>query len=394
LAKATAGRGLSEAEIVILFAARGDDFHRVVEAADQVRAQVSGDVVSYAVNRNINYTNICGYKCRFCAFSKGKTHEALRGVPYDLDPGEVARRVVEAWDRGATEVCMQGGIHPDYTGQTYLDLCRTVKDAVPGMHIHAFSPLEVQQGAATLGLPAETFLKQLKDAGLGTLPGTAAEILDDEVRAILCPDKLNTAEWLDIIEAAHRVGFRTTATIMFGHVERPIHWARHLLRIRALQQRTGGFTEFVPLPFVHMEAPMYLKGMARKGPTFRETILMHAVARLALNPVLPNIQVSWVKLGRDGAQACLKAGANDLGGTLMNESISRAAGNEHGQEMPPAEMEALIRSIGRTPLQRTTLYKPAPAERRAAAFNPAPLSEIRLTPPKPVRRPFPATVGL
>ncbi len=386
LAKATAGGGLEEEEIVSLFGARGADFDSIIVAADRLRAEASGDVVTYAVNRNINYTNICGYKCRFCAFSKGKTHEALRGVPYDLEHAEVARRVVEAWERGATEVCMQGGIHPDYTGQTYIDLCRVVKDAVPGMHIHAFSPLEVQQGAATLGLPPEIFLRQLKDAGLGTLPGTAAEILDDEVRAILCPDKLNTAEWLGIIEAAHRVGFRTTSTIMFGHVDRPVHWARHLLRIRALQERTGGFTEFVPLPFVHMEAPMYLKGLARKGPTFRETVLMHAVSRLALHPVITNIQVSWVKLGRDGARACLNAGANDLGGTLMNESISRAAGNEHGQELPPAEMEALIRSVGRTPLQRTTVYSPAPEERRSAAFEPAPLSPIILTPPRPIRK--------
>jgi FO synthase len=250
------------------------------------------------------------------------------------------------------------------------------------MHIHAFSPLEVQQGAETLGIPVEDFLLRLKDAGLGTLPGTAAEILDDEIRAILCPDKLNTAEWLGVIEAAHKVGFRTTATIMFGHVERPVHWARHLLRIRALQERTGGFTEFVPLPFIHMEAPMYLKGLARKGPTFREAVLMHAVARLALHPVLTNIQASWVKLGPDGVRVCLNAGANDLGGTLMNESISRAAGNEHGQELPPPEMEALIRSVGRTPLMRTTLYNSAPEERRAAAWNPPELQPIVLTPPR------------
>ncbi len=386
LGKATEGIGLDERDIVTLFGVRDADFDAVVKAADALRKAVNGDTVTYAVNRNINYTNICGYKCRFCAFSKGKTHEALRGVPYDLDLDEVARRVVEAWDRGATEVCMQGGIHPDYTGQTYIELCRVVKQAAPGMHIHAFSPLEIQQGAATLGLSAEKFLRQLKDAGLGTLPGTAAEILDDEIRDIICPDKLNTQEWLDIIEAAHGVGFRTTATIMFGHVEHPRHWARHLLRIRALQRRTGGFTEFVPLPFVHMEAPMYLRGQARKGPTFRETVLMHAVARLALHPVLTNIQASWVKLGRDGVRVCLNAGVNDLGGTLMNESISRAAGTEHGQELPPPEMEALIRSLGRTPRQRSTVYGPVPDERRAVAWGAAPLSPIVLTPPKPIRR--------
>ena len=277
---------------------------------------------------------------------------------------------------------MQGGIHPRYTGNTYLELCRAVKEAVPGMHIHAFSPLEIFQGASTLGLQAEEFLFKLREAGLGTLPGTAAEILDDEVRAILCPDKLNTQEWLDVVEAAHRVGLRTTATIMFGHVDQPKHWARHLLRVRELQERTAGFTEFVPLPFVHMEAPLYRKGRARKGPTFREVILMHAVARLALHPVLTNIQVSWVKLGTDGARACLQAGANDLGGTLMNESISRAAGTEHGQELSPDRMEALIQAMGRVPRQRTTLYGIPPSGQLLRSFTAAPLTPIVLTPPK------------
>jgi FO synthase len=385
-AKASEGIGLDEQEITTLFGARGIDFEHVTEAADALRAKVNGDVVTYAVNRNINYTNICGYKCRFCAFSKGKTHEALRGVPYNLDMHEVQRRVAEAWDRGATEVCMQGGIHPDYTGDTYVEILRAVKEAQPGMHIHAFSPLEVQQGAATLDLPVAEYLTRLKKAGLGTLPGTAAEILDDEVRDVLCHDKLNTQEWLDVIEAAHSVGFRTTSTIMFGHIESPKHWARHILRIRALQERTGGFTEFVPLPFVHMEAPMYLKGMARKGPTFRETILMHSVARLALHPVLTNIQVSWVKLGREGVKVALNAGANDMGGTLMNESISRAAGTQHGQELPPDEMDALIRSVGRIPRQRNTVYGPVSEERQAAGRNAEELSPIILTPPKPIRR--------
>jgi FO synthase len=386
VAKAMEGAELGERGITTLFAVRGVDFEYVCDAANRLRQRVNGDVVTYAVNRNINYTNICGYKCRFCAFSKGKTHEALRGTPYDLDLEEVARRAVEAWDRGGTEVCMQGGIHPDYTGETYLELCRAVKRAVPDMHIHAFSSLEVQQGAATLGISLTEFLTRLKDAGLGTLPGTAAEVLDDEVRDVLCHDKLNTDEWLEVMEAAHNVGFRTTSTIMFGHIERPEHWARHLLRIRKLQERTGGFTEFVPLPFVHMEAPMYLKGMARKGPTFREAVLMHAVARLALHPVLTNIQVSWVKLGREGVKTCLNAGANDMGGTLMNESISRAAGTEHGQELPPLEMEALIRSLGRTPRQRNTVYGPVSAERQAAGREAAPLSPIIQTPPKFARR--------
>ena len=245
---------------------------------------MTGDTVRYVVNRNINYTNICYYRCQFCAFSKGKTHEALRGAPYDLALEEIVRRATEAWERGATEVCLQGGIHPQYTGETYLGICRAIKAAVPDMHIHAFSPLEVTQGAATLGIPIGAFLAQLKAAGLSTLPGTAAEILDDEVRAIICADKVNTAEWLDVVRTAHGLGLRTTSTIMYGHIEHPLSWARHLLALRDLQMETGGFTEFVPLPFVHMEAPMYLRGAARRGPTFREAVLMHAVARLALHP--------------------------------------------------------------------------------------------------------------
>jgi len=279
-------------------------------------------------------------------------------------------------------VCMQGGIHPDYTGETYLALCRAVKSAVPQMHVHAFSPLEVVHGASTSNLPVDVFLTRLREAGLNTLPGTAAEILDDEVRRVICPDKLDTDAWLQTIEAAHRVGFKTTATIMFGHVDGYEHWARHLLRIRALQMRTGGFTEFVPLPFVHMEAPIYLKGRARKGPTFRETLLMHAVARLALHPVVTNIQVSWVKLGVDGVRACLAAGANDLGGTLMNESISRAAGTGHGQEMPPERMDDVIASCGRIPQQRTTLYGEPAREQSMRAYGAAPLAPLVQTPPR------------
>ena len=350
------GEALREEEIVALFSARGSDFSAVCAAADALRSRVNGDVVSYVVNRNINYTNICSYRCQFCAFAKGKAAENLRGKPYNLPLEEIQRRSVEAWARGATEVCMQGGIHPAYTGETYLDICRGVKAAVPEMHVHAFSPLEVWQGAHTLGVSLAEFLAELKQAGLGTLPGTAAEILDDEVRATLCPDKLRTDQWLEVMRTAHRIGFRTTATIMFGHMEKPVHWARHLLRLRALQAETGGFTEFVPLPFVHMEAPIYLKGRARRGPTFREAVLMHAVARLVLNPLITNIQVSWVKMGPEGVKACLQAGVNDLGGTLMDESISRAAGASHGQEMAPDAMQDLIRSLSREPRQRTTLY--------------------------------------
>ncbi len=361
------GAALGEAEVVRLFSARGPEFRFVVDAADRLRRQRCGDTISYVINRNINYTNVCYFKCQFCAFSKGKHSEDLRGRPYDISATEIARRCREAWQRGATEVCMQGGIHPDYTGQTYLDIVATVRAATPGMHIHAFSPLEVWQGAATLGITLEDFLRDLQAAGLDTLPGTAAEILDDEVRATLCPDKLNSAEWLQVMETAHRVGFRTTATIMYGHIEQTRHWARHLLAIRELQVRTGGFTELVPLPFVHMEAPMFLRGRARRGPTFREAVLMHAVSRLVLHGQIDNIQTSWVKMGAAGVDVCLNAGANDLGGTLMNESITRAAGAEHGQEWAPAVMEQRIRALGREPRLRTTLYGDAPAERRAVA---------------------------
>jgi FO synthase len=376
------GRDITEPEIVRLFQARGDDFTAVCQAADMLRQQINGGVVSYAVNRNINYTNICYFRCQFCAFSKGKLSENLRGTPYDLTLDEVVRRAKEAWERGGTEVCMQGGIHPEYTGETYLRICRAIKEALPNIHIHAFSPLEVWQGAQTLGLSIHDFLMQLREAGLGTLPGTAAEILDDEVRATLCPDKIKTNQWISVMEEVHKVGLRTTSTIMYGHIEQPKHWARHLLRIKALQARTGVFTEFVPLPFVHMEAPIYWKGRARKGPTFREAVLMHAVARLVLFPHITNIQVSWVKMGREGVKACLQAGANDLGGTLMNESITRAAGGEFGQELPPAQMEEIIRSIGRIPRQRTTLYQPVPEERRVASFQAAELQPIVLTPSK------------
>jgi FO synthase len=384
IAKAMGGRRLEEAEIVRLFGARDLDYQRVLTAADELRQAVSGEVVRYVVNRNINYTNICYYRCKFCAFSKGRTHDALRGTPYDLALEEIVRRTEEAWERGATEVCLQGGIHPDYTGETYLGICRAIKQAVPGMHVHAFSPLEVTQGAATLGRSLSSFLAELKDAGLGTLPGTAAEILDDEVRAVICPDKVNTAQWVDVLRAAHGLGLRTTSTIMYGHVERPVSWARHLLVLRDLQQETGGITEFVPLPFVHMEAPMYLRGMARKGPTVREAVLMHAVARLVLHPLITNIQTSWVKMGPEGAALCLNAGANDLGGTLMNESISRAAGTQHGQEFPPEAMEALINLIGRVPRQRTTAYGAVGNDRRAASFGAPELAPVVQTPPRKV----------
>jgi FO synthase len=361
LARARAGDEASETQISALFSVDDRDFRALMAAADQLRAATVGERVTYVINRNINYTNICTYHCGFCAFSKGKSARSLRGPGYDLDLAEIARRTAEAAAAGATEVCLQGGIHPRYTGETYLEIVAAVKAAVPAIHVHAFSPLEIWHGAETLGLSLPEYLGRLKRAGLSTLPGTAAEILDDEVRAILCPDKLKTNEWLAVMRAAHGAGLRTTATIMFGHVERPHHWARHLLRIRQLQADTGGFTEFVPLPFVHMEAPLWRKGRSRCGPTLRESLLMHAVARLVLHPLIPNIQTSWVKMGRAGAALCLQAGANDLGGTLMNESITRAAGGVNGQLLDGDEIVALACSVGRPAQQRTTLYlRPPP----------------------------------
>jgi FO synthase len=353
---ARAGHALRAADIVRLFNVEGRDLDEVIGAADQLRSESVGETVTYVVNRNINYTNICLYHCGFCAFSKGHGSKDLRGPAYNLDLNEVARRTVEAAAAGATEVCLQGGIHPSFTGDTYLNIVRAVKEAVPWIHVHAFSPLEIHHGASTLALPLATYLARLRDAGLATLPGTAAEILDDEIRAIICPDKLRTDEWLNVIATAHEVGLKTTATIMFGHVEQPVHWARHLTRLRALQERTGGISEFVPLGYVHMEAPLWRKGRSRSGPSFREAVLMHAVPRLVLHPFIRNIQTSWVKMGAAGAAVCLDAGANDLGGTLMNESITRAAGGVHGQQLDAAQLQALARRIGRPARQRTTLY--------------------------------------
>jgi FO synthase len=381
---------LGEEEIVRLFSARGRERERVLAAADRLRREVCGDEVSYVVTRNIQYTNVCYFRCGFCAFSKGKLAANLRGAPYLVPHDEIVRRCEEAWERGATEVCLQGGIHPAFTGDYYLSVVRAIKEAVSDLHVHAFSALEVWQGASTLGLPLEDYLAELRDAGLSSLPGTAAEILDDEVRRVICPDKVTTEQWLRVHDVAHSVGLRSNVTMMFGHVESPRNWARHLLRACEQQRSSGGFTEFVPLPFVHMEAPMWLRGRARSGPTFGETLLVHAVARLALHPWITNIQVSWVKLGAEGVAAALRAGVNDLGGTLMNESISRSAGAEHGQEFPPESMEELIRSAGRIPRQRTTLYDDAPAERRLASFGAAPLAEPWNPPVKDARLVAPA----
>jgi FO synthase len=371
---------LGEEEIVRLFRARGSERDRVFAAADRLRREVNGDTVTYVVTRNIQYTNVCYFRCGFCAFSKGKLAENLRGPAYLTPTDEIVRRVEEAWERGAVEVCLQGGIHPAFDGDYYRSVVRAIKEAVPEIHVHAFSALEIWQGATTLGLPLAVYLELLRDEGLSSLPGTAAEVLDDDVRRVICPDKVTTDQWLEVHDTAHRLGLRSNNTIMFGHVDGPANWCRHLVRVREQQRSSGGFTEFVPLPFVHMEAPMYLKGHARRGPTFGEFLLMHAVGRLALHPWITNIQVSWVKAGPDGVKAALSAGVNDLGGTLMNESISRAAGAAFGQEMPPERMEELIRATGRVPRQRTTTYGEPDPERIAASFGAPPLAEP-LNPP-------------
>ena len=358
LDKSIHGFDLDHDEITKLFHTRGDDYHLVLNHADQLRQKINGDEVTYVITRNINYTNICKYSCHFCAFSKGKTKENLRGKPYLINNDEVADRALEAWSKGAHEVCLQGGIHPHYDGYTYIDICKAIKERVPEIHIHAFSPLEVTHGASSLGLPIDEYLQKLKEAGLSTMPGTAAEILDDAVRENICPDKLTSEEWINVIKTAHRVGIKTTSTIMFGHTEQPADWSTHLIKLRDLQKETGGITEFIPLPYVSMESPMYKRGNSRPGPTFNEVLLMHAVSRIALNPHIKNIQASWVKLGKEGALSCLNAGVNDMGGTLMNESISRAAGSVHGQEFEATRMEEFIRNSERRPQLRNTIYEP------------------------------------
>jgi 7,8-didemethyl-8-hydroxy-5-deazariboflavin synthase CofH subunit/7,8-didemethyl-8-hydroxy-5-deazariboflavin synthase CofG subunit len=357
-----AGDELGIDEIVTLFGARGPDVAAIAAAADRLRKAAVGDEVTWVSNRNINYTNVCTFKCRFCGFSKGPLSLNLRGTPYLLTLDDIADRTIEAAEKGATEVCLQGGIHPDFDGDYYLDVTRAVVDAVPDMHVHGFTALEVTEGARRLGEPLALYLRRMMDAGLKSLPGTAAEILDDEIRAILCPDKIDTQEWLDAHRTAHEVGLTSNVTIMFGTIEQPVHWARHLVRTRALQKETGGFTEFVGLPFVHMAAPIYLQRKARRGPTFREVVLMHSIARLAYRGHIDNIQASWVKLGLVGVGQLLQAGVNDLGGTLINENISRAAGAEHGQEVAEADFRRLVEPLGRTLVQRSTAYGRVPAD--------------------------------
>ncbi|MDH3469806.1 MAG: 5-amino-6-(D-ribitylamino)uracil--L-tyrosine 4-hydroxyphenyl transferase CofH [Acidimicrobiia bacterium] len=358
LERSLGGLAPNTGELVRLFGARGIEVEAIAAVADQLRARTNGDTVTYVVNRNINYTNQCYFRCGFCAFSKGPRSLNLRGDPYLLEIHEVAFRAKEARERGATEVCLQGGIHPNFTGDFYLSVLKAIKDTVPDMHVHGFTPLEVWQGAETLGMSVRDFLVQLRDAGLGTLPGTAAEILDDDVREHLCPDKIRTSQWAEVMITAHELGMRSTSTMMFGHIDGPQSWANHLEVLRHIQRRTGGITEFVPLPFVHMGAPIYLRGESRPGPTWDEVVLIHAVARIALDGLIPNIQASWVKLGLAAGARLLDAGCNDLGGTLMDENISRAAGAAHGQMATAEELESAITAARRIPSQRNTVYEP------------------------------------
>ena len=350
------GQEIGFQEIVDLFRARGPEVGLIADYADELRFHTVGNTVTWVHNRNINYTNVCTYKCKFCGFSKGPMSLNLRGTPYLLSLDDIAERAYEAWELGATEVTLQGGIHPNFDGDYYIDVARAVKGAVPDMHVHGFTALEVTEGARRNEEPLRDYLLRLKDAGLASLPGTAAEILDDEVRATLCPDKINTEEWLECHRQAHSVGLGSNITIMFGSIEHPESWARHMVVTRELQKETGGFTEFIPLPFVHMASPIYLQKKARRGPTFRETILMHAIGRIAYHGLIDNVQVSWVKIGVSGATQLLQAGCNDLGGTLMDENISRAAGANHGQMMTEGRFSEIVAPMRRTLAQRSTRY--------------------------------------
>ena len=346
------GAALTREECLLLANAEGDDLLGLLIAADLLRCELAGNLVTYVVNRNINFTNICFVGCKFCAFSRGPRESDT----YFLDPQQVAEKAVQAWDLGATEVCIQGGLPRGLPPLYYRDILRAVKSAVPGMHIHAFSPMEIVYGVELTGMVLRDYLQMLHDNGLGTLPGTAAEILDDEVRQVLSRNKVSTAQWREVISTAHSCGIRSTSTLMYGHIETPEHWVNQLRLLREIQDRTGGFTEFVPLGFVHQNTILFHQGLSRPGPTLAEHLKIHALSRLLLAGSINNIQVSWVKLNRQLSQLCLHAGANDYGGTLMEENISREAGATAGQHTRPEDFQALIREIGRIPAERNTTY--------------------------------------
>ena len=347
---------LSEDDLLELFKTSGKHINEIAELADDLTRSVHGNKVTFVKNRNINYTNQCYYKCGFCGFSKGPQSLDLKEKPYTLTPDEVVQRTIEAHQTGASEVCLQGGIHPSYTGDFYIDLVKRIKQELPEMHIHGFTPLEIWQGANTVNKTVEAYLAELKEAGLGTLPGTAAEILDDRIRKYLCDDKITSSQWGYVMEVAHSIGIKSTATIMFGHIDDLESWVNHFQLIKDIQIKTNGFTEIVPLPFVHMGSPIFLQGKSMPGPTWDEVILMHALARIYFHNTIDNIQASWVKLGHDGAKVLLRSGVNDLGGTLINENISRASGANHGQETTDTEFINLIKDAGKVPYLRNTLY--------------------------------------
>ena len=350
---ASSGAELTSEQGLLLATAKDSALEVLVAVADQLRRQTVGDAITYVVNRNINFTNVCFVGCSFCGFGRGP------GAPdaYSLSFEEVVRRSHEAWERGATEVCVQGGLPRDLDGYFYRDLLRAIKHAIPEMHVHAFSPMEIDYGVTKTRMALRDYLRMMKDEGLGSIPGTAAEILDDRVRKELSPNKLPAGRWVEIITTAHELGIPTTSTMMYGHVEDPADWVRHMLLLRAIQKRTGGFTEFVPLGFIHENTRLHRHGGARPGAKREEHLRVHALARVLLHGAIKNLQVSWVKLGFETSLACLQAGANDFSGTLMEESISKAAGATFGEYVPPEEFRARIRSIGRVPAERTTTYK-------------------------------------
>lgn len=350
------GYQITDNELKLLFHTAGEKINDISNTANELNFIKNGNNVTFVKNRNINYTNQCTYKCGFCGFSKGPNSLNLKEKPYSIDIQEIVDRSVEAFEMGASEVCLQGGIHPNYTGEFYLNMVKEIKQAIPEMHIHGFTPLEIWQGAETINLSIEDYLKLLMDAGLNTLPGTAAEILDDRIRRFLCPDKITSSQWVYVMEVAHSLGLKSTATIMFGHIDDIDSWVNHFSLIKNIQMNTGGFTEVVPLPFVHMGSPIYLRGKSMPGPTWDEVVLIHSLARIYFTNIIDNIQASWVKLGHDGAGKLLKAGVNDLGGTLINENISRASGADHGQETTGKQFIELIESFNKTPILRNTLY--------------------------------------
>ena len=350
------GEHINDKDLTELFKTSGKYINRISEFANNLNLKVNGNKVTFVKNRNINYTNQCYYKCGFCGFSKGPKSLDLKEIPYSLEPKEVVNRAKEAYENGASEICLQGGIHPNYTGEFYINLVKEIKEVIPDMHIHGFTPLEIWQGAETINKSVEEYLVLLKEVGLNTLPGTAAEILDDRIRKYLCPDKITSKQWAYVMEVAHSLGIKSTATIMFGHIDDIESWTNHYSLIRNLQERTQGFTEIVPLPFVHMGSPIYLQGKSMPGPTWDEILLIHSLARIYFHDYIDNIQASWVKLGHDGSLKLLEAGVNDLGGTLINENISRASGASHGQETTDLEFIDLIQKANKKPYLRNTLY--------------------------------------